>query len=188
MTDQEIHDICNKYNITNYTINPDQSIDVNGSVNLSDKGLTKLPLRFNRVGDFHCGNNQLTSLEGSPTIVEQHFYCNDNQLTSLEHGPKEIGTKYNGLYVATDNYITNLDGFDTIGYAYIYIESNPIASVFIKNRKYGIHEFTTEYINWFKRLKIIKGDQVNLKRLKYLSTIIDIKIDLEEIKKHYTIS
>ena len=34
MTNQEIHDICKKYGIQNYTINPDGSIDVNGNVEL----------------------------------------------------------------------------------------------------------------------------------------------------------
>ena len=48
-----IHDICNKYNIENYTINDDESIDVNDSVNLSNYSLTELPLTFNVVtGDF----------------------------------------------------------------------------------------------------------------------------------------
>ena len=52
--------ICKKYGITNYTINQDGSIDVNGSVNLSRENLTKLPLKFNRVsGYFDCSNNQL---------------------------------------------------------------------------------------------------------------------------------
>ena len=44
--------ICKKYGITNYTINGDGSIDVNGNVNLIGYGLTELPLRFNRVGGF----------------------------------------------------------------------------------------------------------------------------------------
>ena len=42
----DIDSICKKYNITNYTINSDGSIDVDGDVNLSNRGLTKLPLKF----------------------------------------------------------------------------------------------------------------------------------------------
>ena len=42
--EQEIHDICKKYNIENYTINSDGSIDVDGNVNLSKMNLTELPL------------------------------------------------------------------------------------------------------------------------------------------------
>ena len=36
-TMETIHDICKRYNIKNYTINPDGSIDVNGDVDLYNK-------------------------------------------------------------------------------------------------------------------------------------------------------
>ena len=50
-----IHDICKRYNITNYTINGDGSIDVDGSVKLSEYKLTEFPLIFNKVtGYFYC--------------------------------------------------------------------------------------------------------------------------------------
>ena len=67
---QDIDFICKKYRITNYTINEDGSIDVDGDVNLSGAKLTKLPLNFRSVsGNFNCSYNQLTSLEGSPQSV-----------------------------------------------------------------------------------------------------------------------
>ena len=98
--------ICEKYNITNYTINDDGSIDVNGNVNLSDKGLTELPLVFNRVtGWFNCDFNQLTTLKGSPRWVGGWFSCSNNQLTSLEFSPEYVG---DDLFCSnnklTDNY------------------------------------------------------------------------------------
>jgi len=40
---EEIHRICEEYGIKNYTINSDGSIDVDGGVDLSWRGLTKLP-------------------------------------------------------------------------------------------------------------------------------------------------
>ena len=40
-----IDKICKRYNITNYTINDDGTIDVDGSVNLSQKSLNQLPFR-----------------------------------------------------------------------------------------------------------------------------------------------
>ena len=43
---EDINEICKKYNIKNYTINQDVSIDVNGYVDLYNIGLTKLPLKF----------------------------------------------------------------------------------------------------------------------------------------------
>jgi hypothetical protein len=98
--------ICEKYNITNYTINDDGSIDVNGNVNLSDKGLTELPLTFNKVtGWFDCGRNNLTTLKGSPRWIGGGFYCDHNILTSLEFSPDYVDRDFwcnnNQL---TDNY------------------------------------------------------------------------------------
>jgi len=37
-----IDEICNEYGITNYTINPDGSIDVNGNVTLRSNSLEKI--------------------------------------------------------------------------------------------------------------------------------------------------
>ena len=79
---EDIDAICQKYGITNYTINSDGSIDVDGSLNW--KKLDKLPVKFNRVSrHFYCQYNQLISLEGAPKIVEGDFYCNYNQLPQL---------------------------------------------------------------------------------------------------------
>lgn len=52
-SDGEIRKICKEYNIKNYTINKDRSIDVEGEVHLTSKRLTELPLMFNVVkGNF----------------------------------------------------------------------------------------------------------------------------------------
>ncbi len=50
--EQETHDICEKYDIENYTINPDGSIDVDGDVDLNNKGIFKIPIKFNRINGF----------------------------------------------------------------------------------------------------------------------------------------
>jgi hypothetical protein len=102
----DINEICKSYNITNYTINPDRTIDVNGDVDLSYKGLTELPLTFNKVsGDFNCSRNQLTTLKGCPRWIGGDFNCTHNCLTSLEFSPDYVyrffHCKYNEL---TDNY------------------------------------------------------------------------------------
>jgi hypothetical protein len=103
----DIHRICEKYNIKNYTINYDLSIDVDDVVDLYAKGLTKLPLKFNKVnGDFYCSHNQLTSLEGAPNKVNGDFYCSFNQLRSLEVAPKEV----NGHFYCYNNQLTSLEG------------------------------------------------------------------------------
>jgi len=103
----DIETTCRKYGITNYTINPDGSIDVNGDVELYGKGLTKLPLKFGKVtGDFYCGHNQLTTLEGGPREVGGYFYCNYNKLTTLDGSPKEVG----GGFYCINNQLTTLEG------------------------------------------------------------------------------
>jgi hypothetical protein len=102
-----IHDICKQYGITNYTINDDGSIDVNGDVDLYDENLTKLPLNFNRVdGWFDCNDNQLTSLKSSPKWVGGGFWCNYNRLSSLEFSPEYVG----GEFDCSHNGLTSLKG------------------------------------------------------------------------------
>jgi hypothetical protein len=98
--------ICEKYNIENYTINNDGSIDVAGNVNLWDKGLVELPFTFNKVtGWFDCSNNRLTNLKGSPRWVGSSFYCYYNKLTSLEFSPEYVGGDFNCVFNdLTDNY------------------------------------------------------------------------------------
>lgn len=109
MTEQEIHDICKRYLISNYTINSDGSIDVDGNVDLYAKGLTKLPLKFNKVnGDFWCSENYLTTLEGGPKEVGGGFDCFNNQLTSLEGSPEKV---YDMFYCG-GNPLESLDGYN----------------------------------------------------------------------------
>ena len=103
---ETIHDICKRYNIKNYTVNDDGSIDVDGNVDLSWYRLTELPLTFNKVtGYFDCGVNNLTTLKGCPRWIGGNFICSYNQLTSLEFSPDYVGLwfgcEYNDL---TDNY------------------------------------------------------------------------------------
>ena len=70
-------DFCKKY-LGNYTINSDDTIDVDGDVNLYNRlgDMKKLPVRFGKVsGYFHCGYNKLTTLEGCPKYVGGYFGC-----------------------------------------------------------------------------------------------------------------
>ena len=104
---EDIHKICKKYGIKNYTINSDGSIDVDGDVILHKEGLTKLPLNFNNIsGYFNCSNNKLISLEGAPRLVGGYFDCSDNQLTTLEGGPQLVG----GSFYCHANKLTTLEG------------------------------------------------------------------------------
>lgn len=94
-----------KMDIKNYTINDDLTVDVDGDVTISNKGLTNIPIKFNKVnGHFHCSFNKLTSLEGCPKEVNGRFTVNHNRLTSLKGCP----IKVNGGFNCSNNRITSL--------------------------------------------------------------------------------
>jgi hypothetical protein len=102
-----IEQICKKYKISNYTINLDGTVDVNGDVNLFNHKLSKIPLKFGRVtGNFNCQNNKLTKLENCPKEVGGSFYCHRNKLTTLEGCPVEVG----GNFWCFNNKLTTLLG------------------------------------------------------------------------------
>ena len=105
-TDSEIHELCKKYGIENYTIN-NGLVDVDGDVDLDYRKLTKIPIKFGNVsGDFLCYYNQLTTLEGCPKSVGGSSYCSYNNLTSLEGAPKSVGD----IFRCENNKLTSLDG------------------------------------------------------------------------------
>ena len=63
-----------KYDIENYTINDDLTVDVAGNVYLGNSGLATIPIQFGKVGGtFSCYNNQLKSLVGCPREVGGDF-------------------------------------------------------------------------------------------------------------------
>ena len=139
--------ICKKYGIENYTINPDGSIDVNGNVWLYKKGLTELPLTFNKVtGDFNCGKNKLTSLKGCPRWVGGYFSCYNNQLTSLEFSPEYVGSNF---YCYNNQLTDNLCDTEISGGFYTSLEQDGL--IFDGNK-------ATNYKEWrkmYKRKKIL---------------------------------
>ncbi len=153
MSEQEIHDICSLYAIYGYTINPDGSIDVNGSVYLSGKGLKRVPVKFNKVdGGFYCNNNNLTSLEGFPKVVGGFFNVSDNNLTSLIGGP--VNVKYS--YVCSNNELVSLDGGPIIIGGLFRCNNNPLES---------LNGFNGDYnrLTCHNRDKLIKKNKRKLK-------------------------
>jgi hypothetical protein len=143
-SNSQIDRICEKYDIKNYTINSDNSVDVDGDVNLWGKKLTSIPLNFNIVnGYFECDDNNLTSLKGCPVRVGNGFYCYDNKLTSLQYSPQYIENGYfscgrnkieslqycteliRSNFYCIDNKLTSLEHHPTV-YGEFYCQSNQI--------------------------------------------------------------
>jgi hypothetical protein len=120
-SESEIHQICKEYNIENYTINDDLSIDVDGNVCLSGLYLNEIPIKFNRVsGNFSCNHNKLKSLKFCPEYVGDGFSCKDNNLTSLEYLSKYIG----GFINCRDNKIWSFSGIPDNFRGYFYCKRN----------------------------------------------------------------
>ena len=115
-----INKLCDKYNISKYTINQDATINVSGSVNLSHYNFKKLPINFNEVkGDFICYTNNLNTLDGCPRIVYGSFNISYNPLTSLIGSPKFI----QGEFTCTKTLIESFEGFPDKVMGNIYAKS-----------------------------------------------------------------
>ena len=123
---EDIKEICKKYDIRNYSINPDRSIDVDGTINLRCKNLEKLPLKFNKVnGGFDCARNKLTSFEGSPVEVNSSFSCSVNNITSFEYFPRIV----RGNFYCNHNNIKSFEYFPNFVYDNFECYDNPIWNV-----------------------------------------------------------
>jgi hypothetical protein len=106
-TRKKVIEVCKKYEINNYTINDDLSIDVDDFVDLSQTGLEYIPLRFNYVsGGFRCSQNELKSLEGCPQTVGGGFYCFNNKLETLKGCPQTV----NSNFYCSNNKLESLEG------------------------------------------------------------------------------
>lgn len=136
----EIINICKEYNIINYTINDDYTIDVDSSVDISYKNLYKIPIKFRRVsGYFWCVGNFLENLENSPIFVGGNFMCQkqyNGSLKSLKGAPKTVV----GRFDCQSN--TNLKSFEFIS----NIESGTIE---LQNTGIYSFDFLQDNIKYF---------------------------------------
>ena len=104
-----IEDWLNKYDIRNYTINDDFTIDVDGNVDILKKNLKEFPeyIQFGAVkGSFDCSRNNLTTLNGTPKEVKEYFFCSFNNLTSLQGCSRKV----RGIFDCSYNQLTSLEG------------------------------------------------------------------------------
>lgn len=174
-TYDEIAAICSGYSIHNWTLNKDGSIDVDGDVNICDRSLFKIPLRFRNVtGGFNCIYNELTSLEGSPISVSGDFYCNNNKLTSLKGCPVSVGGSFHcynnnlkslkgcpksiGSYFdCGNNDIVDFEGIGIIDGSF-YCDDNHIYQIWCLFRN-------KDYIELLNDYDVIRGKTIILDRL-----------------------
>jgi hypothetical protein len=165
-----IHKLCKEYNIKNYTINDDFSIDVDDDVDLSyrDLDLDKVGVKFRRVsGNFYCKRNGLSSLLGCPDLVYGGFVCSNNYLTSLENLPKSIS------YISFEfNKIWSFKGIPDSFRGELYCFGNPIYEI------WNLYK-TSKDIEFFNDCHIVREPEttdglpiVVLERLNYFLDVI----------------
>ena len=209
MSEEEIREICRKYDITNWIPREDGTVDVNVDVDLSDKRLSSIPLKFGKVkGNFNCEGNNLIDLKGCPTEVTGNFNCRQNRLTTLYGGPSKVGGGFNckenkltDLKFSPDNvgvgfncswneikilegFNTNIEGKSPFGSGGHLVVSfmchgNPIGSIF--------DSVNQDFLTSFKVFKVLKGDVVNVKRLRYVMSTFNKPVRLADINKYYKV-
>ena len=117
---------CKAMNIFNYLIQEDLSIKVFQDVDISNKKISKLPVKFLKTtGNFNCSENSLTSLENVPIIVGSTFNCSKNKLTSLLHSPKKVAQDFNCSF----NKINSLKHITPVIVGNLNCSNNPLDSL-----------------------------------------------------------
>jgi hypothetical protein len=124
--------------------------------------------------------NKLTSFEHCPINAKAFFIANDNFIESFKYLPKRIDRLY-----LNNNDIKDLNEFET-SFWKIFLSDNPISLI--------VGDFPTyDDLMAFKSLRVIDGNNVNFKRLKYTlsligkSTLLDTTNYTDSISTYYNI-
>ena len=97
--------ICKNNNFKSFVINTNGTVDVNSDVDLSNKNLIKLPVKFNTInGSFYCNNNKFETLEDFPKKIDGDFDCSSNKLMVLYGFPEY----FNGQLTIKNNPICEI--------------------------------------------------------------------------------
>jgi hypothetical protein len=91
----------------------------------SVKDLEGYPFKDPYKGDFNCFNEQLTSLEGCPQIVNGHFWCSRNNLKSLQYCPQIV----KGYFWCSHNNLKSLQYCPQIVKGHFYCSYNKLQSL-----------------------------------------------------------
>ena len=88
---QRIQKWLDDHDVTNYTINQDNTVDVAGDLNLNGLRFKKLPVTFNKVdGSIYLVSSLLETLEGLPATVPGDLHLNATKLQTTKGMPSQI--------------------------------------------------------------------------------------------------
>ena len=127
-------------------------------------------------GNFSCFNNNLTSLQGAPSAVKGDFYCTNNNLTSLEGAPSVV----KGVFSCSNNKLTSLQGAPSAVKGDFYCTNNKLTSLA------GIHKIIKEIHGYadFEN-NPIKSSVLGLMRIKGLTKVyLDNKQVMDILNKY----
>ncbi len=145
-----------KFDISDYQLNENGSIDVNEDVDLVNADLNEIPFKFNKIyGFFIIYDNYLESLKNCPKWIEQGFNCSNNQLTSLEFGPEYA----NGEYYCDRNKLITLKGcIDEIEGSFSCNNNKLTSLEFCPMEVGGDFDCSSNKLEYLDRSPLIKGD------------------------------
>lgn len=189
--------ICKKYNIHNYTINSDMSIDVDGNVDISNKNLSKLPLKFSVVdGIFDCSNNNLLNFIGIPKRCKRlclsNTGLNDMNVFKYIYDIETISFSNNEKLVSFDGCnvpVTKLDFYSTPLYNLIYILMCDLFNFDYKHSRFSYSERLTKYYEYLEDLKyrmdefdLINKNNIDLISLDGLYSFYNKDLDINKFQ------
>jgi len=165
--ESDVESICKEFNITNWSINTDGTVDVDGDVYMQNNGLTKIPIKFGKVtGHFRCDFNYLSTLEWAPYEVGGVFNCVHNKLTSLKGGPSRVG----GNYWCNNNKLITLEGFPK-EVNYFNCAYNPIYEIYTLFPDYKSFRYSMDY-------NYLRGKTID--KLRFQEALDEVGIKLPE--------
>ena len=185
---EEIEAWLEKYEVEDYEIHDDLTVSLNRILYLFSVNIHSIPIKFRKTksievsenqltsldwapevvdGDFNVRVNSITSLEGGPREVKGSFDCGENKLTSLEGGPKEVGDGY----VCADNHLGSLKGMpDEVGASVNASNCNLTSLEFLPSKIGGSLYIDSNNITSFRGIyKVLK--QINTTNNQYAGVI-----------------
>jgi len=137
---------CDEVMISDYTINSDLVVDVNGVVVLYVVHMDQLPVQFGRVeNDFILGENGLKTLKGVPYYVGGDFICGGNKIKDLDYFPQEIHDRIILLNNPLESFTSPLEKANNI----IWISQAIPGLTYLDIDENGYYKYNVDdYLKW----------------------------------------
>lgn len=100
--------VLSEYEVKNYTINADDSVDVADDVQFSGFNYKTIPFKMGRVdGSFTISGGYIRDISNGPSYVGGNFMCINTEITSFKGAPEEVGENCS---FAMNDKVTSIEG------------------------------------------------------------------------------